>query len=127
MTNREFYVNVLDLIDVIESDDPTGCVDTKAMGDKARELIAALDTRNEKRKSTESKEKKEVLARRESVLAFFKANPNEVFTRDAVAESIGLTPAQVTAACKPLILDNILVRSEVKADKGKRIVYSLAE
>ena len=115
MTNREFYQSV---INANISEDATI---------KATELLSALDARNEKRKSTESKEKKEVLARRESVLAFFKANPNEVFTRDAVAESIGLTPAQVTAACKPLILDNILVRSEVKADKGKRIVYSLAE
>ena len=113
MTNREFYQSV---IEANISEDTTI---------KATELLSALDARNEKRKSSESKEKKEVLARREYVLAFFKANPNEVFTRDAVAESIGLTPAQVTAACKALA--DSITKSEVKADKGKRVVYSLAE
>jgi len=60
MTIREFYNEV---INANINEDMTA---------KASELLAALDTRNEKRKSTESKEKKEAAARRDAVLAFLK-------------------------------------------------------
>lgn len=123
MTTREFYVNVLDLIDVIVSDDPTGCVDTDAMAAKAQELIASLDAKNEKRKGTETKEKKEAAARREAVLAFLKEQTEPV-TRDTIAGVLDMTPAQATAACKAL--GELVVKSEIKVDKARKVAYSLA-
>lgn len=124
MTTREFYVNVLDLIDVIISDDPTGCVDTDAMAAKARELIAALDAKNEKRKTTETKEKKEAAARRQAVLDFLCDHQGEPFTRDQIAEALSMTPGQVTAACKPIVADGTVVKSEAKIDKKPKVVYT---
>jgi hypothetical protein len=126
MTTREFYVNVLDLIDVIVSDDPTGCVDTDAMAAKARELIASPDASNEKRRSTETKEKKEAADRRYRVQAFFETNPHEVCTRDNIAAQLSITPGQVTAACKALIEVGYLTKSEAKVDKARKVVYSKA-
>lgn len=123
MTTREFYVNVLDLIDVIVSDDPTGCVDTDAMAAKARELIAALDAKNEKRKTTETKEKKEAAARREAVLAFLKEQTEPV-TRDTIAGVLDMTPAQAGAACKAL--GALVAKSEIKVDKARKVAYSIA-
>ena len=123
MTTREFYVNVLDLIDVIVSDDPTGCVDTDAMATKAQELIASLDAKNEKRKGTETKEKKEAAARREAVLAFLKEQTEPV-TRDTIAGVLDMTPSQAQAACKAL--GELVVKSEIKVDKARKVAYSLA-
>lgn len=123
MTIREFYVNVLDLIDVIESDDPTGCVDTKVMGDKARELIAALDARNEKRKGTETKEKKETAERRATVLAFLKEQTEPV-TRDTIAGVLDMEPAKVSGACKGLVDAGLVTKSEVKVEKARKVAYS---
>ena len=125
MTIREFYVNVLDLIDVIESDDPTGCVDTKVMGDKARELIAALDARNEKRKGTESKEKREAAERRDAVLEFLKTHEG-AFTRDQIAFEIDMDPAKVSGACTALVKGGLVVKSEVKVEKSRKVAYSIA-
>lgn len=109
MTIREFYQSV---IEANFSEETTN---------KANELLNALDARNEKRKSTESKEKKEASARRDSVLDFLKNNPNEVFTRDQIAEAINITPAQVTAACR--VLTDHITKSEAKFDKAKKVVY----
>ncbi len=109
MTNREFYQSV---INANISEDTTI---------KATELLSALDARNEKRKSTESKEKREASARRGLVLGFLQSNPNEVFTRDQIAEAVNLTPAQVTSACR--ILGDSVTKSEAKFDKAKKVVY----
>lgn len=123
MTTREFYVNVLDLIDVVVSDDPTGCVDTDAMATKARELIAALDAKNEKRKNTETKEQKEAAARAAAVLAFLKEQTEPV-TRDTIAEVLGMSPAQASAACKAL--GEAVTKTEIKVDKARKVAYSIA-
>lgn len=123
MTTREFYVNVLDLIDVIVSDDPTGCVDTDAMATKARELIAALDAKNEKRKNTETKEQKEAAARAAAVLAFLKEQTEPV-TRDTIAGVLGMSPAQASAACKAL--GEAVTKAEIKVDKARKVAYSIA-
>ena len=123
MTTREFYVNVLDLIDVIVSDDPTGCVDTDAMAAKARELIAALDAKNEKRKNTETKEQKEAAARATAVLAFLKEQTEPV-TRDTIAGVLGMSPAQASAACKAL--GEAVTKTEIKVDKARKVAYSIA-
>lgn len=125
MTNREYYLNVLDLIDVIESDDPTGCVDTKLMAEKTHELLSKLDTTNEKRRSADSKEKKEAAARREAVLAFINEQTEPV-TRDTIAGCLDMSPSQASAACKSLIESGAVQKSEVKVDKKSKVAYSKA-
>ena len=113
MTQREYFQTVLDAH--ISED----------MDKASVELIKKLDDRNEKRKSADSKAKRETADRRSVVLDFFYNHTDTPFTRDAIAEAVNLTPAQVTAACKALILDEMIVRSEVKVDKAKRVVYTM--
>ena len=111
MTIREFYNEV---INANINDDMTA---------KASELLAALDTRNEKRKSTESKEKKEAAARRDAVLEFLKIQTEPV-TRDTIAGVLDMTPAQASAACKSL--GNMVAKVEIKVDKARKVAYSIA-
>lgn len=111
MTRREYFQTVLD---AHLSDD---------MDKISAELIAQLDARNEKRKSADSKAKRESADRRAIVLDFLKSNEGQ-FTRDDIASATNLTPAQVTAACKAL--GDAVKKSEVKVDKARKVVYSLA-
>ena len=112
MTNREFFVAVAS---AEISDELTV---------KANELIASLDKRNDKRKSAESKEKVETAGRRNAVLEFLTENEGH-FTRDAIAESVGLTEGQVTSACTALCKANLVEKCEVKIDKARKTAYSL--
>jgi len=109
MTTREFLVAV-----------STSSVNDELIT-KAQELISALDAKNAKRKSTPTKAQKEASARSGMILGFFQSHPTEVFTRDQIAEELGYTPGQVTAACKALGDD--IIKSEAKFDKSKRVVY----
>lgn len=111
MTIREFYVAVSEA-NINEE-----------LSTKARELIAALDAKNEKRKTTETKEKREAAARRGLVLSFFQTHPDEAVTRDAVAEAVGISPAQVSAACKVLLAEDSITKGEAKIDKARKVVY----
>lgn len=113
MTIREFYQTVLDAH--ISED----------MDKASAELIKKLDDRNEKRKSADSKAKRETADRRTAVLNFLSTNEG-VFTRGDIALATGLSAGQVTAACKVLIDDGKVVKSEVKVDKTKKIGYSIA-
>lgn len=113
MTIREFYQTVLDAH--ISED----------MDKASAELIKKLDDRNEKRKSADSKAKRETADRRTAVLNFLNNNEG-VFLRDAIAEATGLTVGQVSSACKALIDDGKVVKSEVKVEKTKKIGYSIA-
>lgn len=113
MTIREFYAAVAE-----------GNV-TEEIISKAAELLAAHDARNEKRKSTDTKEKKEAAARREVVLAFLRENEG-AFTRDAIAEGCDLKPSEVTGACTWLVKSGEIVKTEVKIDKSKRVAYAIA-
>lgn len=113
MTIREFYNEV---INANVSEDMTN---------KATELLAALDARNEKRKGTESKEKKEAAERREVVLEFLKTHEG-AFTRDQISFEIDMDPAKVTGACTTLIKEGLVVKSEVKVEKSRKVAYSIA-
>lgn len=86
--------------------------------------IAGLDARNEKRKSTDSKEKQAVRERAARVLNFLKFNEGQ-FTRDDIALGCDMTPAQVTAAVR--VLGDSVKKAEVKIDKARRVVYSVTE
>ena len=121
MTTREFLVAVCDMID--GSDDKE--IDVLAIRDKAHELIETLDKRNEKRKSTESKEKKEAAARRDLVLGFLREHEG-AFTREVIADAICIKPTEVTGACTILVREGLIKAEDVKIDKTRRKAYSLA-
>lgn len=114
MTIREFYLSVIN---------GTGC--TEETMQKARELLEKHDASNEKRKDTESKEKKEAAERRNAVLAFLKTHEG-AFTRDQISFEIGMNPAKVTGACTALIKEGLVTRSEVKVEKSRKVAYSIA-
>lgn len=111
MTIREFYQAV---IEANINDELTA---------KATELTAALDARNEKRKSTETKEKKETAERRAAVLAFLKEQTEPV-TRDTIAGVLDMDPAKVSGACKGLVDAGLVTKSEIKVEKARKVAYS---
>jgi DNA-binding MarR family transcriptional regulator len=111
MTIREFYQAV---IEANINDELTT---------KATELTAALDARNEKRKGTETKEKKETAERRAAVLAFLKEQTEPV-TRDTIAGVLEMEPAKVSGACKGLVDAGLVTKSEVKVEKARKVAYS---
>lgn len=113
MTIREYYQSVLD---ANISDE---------MNKATQMLISKLDARNEKRKSAESKAKKEVAARQSLVLGFLKANEG-VFTRENIAEACDISVGQAQSAALALVRGGFAKKSEVKIDKVKRVVYSIA-
>lgn len=92
--------------------------------------IQALDARNEKRKSADSKEKREVAQRVLLVQNFFDRNEERFYTgvtRDEIAEATAMTPAQAQAACKTLVTMGRIHKGETKIGKSKRTVYYLPE
>ena len=109
MTTREYFQNVLDahISDEMDAASVT--------------LIQKLDEKNEKRKTAETKEKREASARRGLVLGFLQEHADEAFTRDQIAEVVGISVGQVTAACKGL--GDSVTKSEVKIDKARKVVY----
>lgn len=127
MTMREFYQNVLNTCGTTAS--PWG-EDEEQIVDICHKQIAALDARNEKRKSVDSKEKREVAQRVLLVQNFFKGNDEKLFTgvtRDEIAEATAMTPAQAQAACKTLVTMGHIHKGEAKIGKSKRTVYYLPE
>lgn len=112
MTNREFFVAVqnANISDELSA--------------KAQELLDSLDRRNDKRKSAESKEKKETAERRQKVLDFLKNNEG-AFTRDEIAERCELTAGQVTSACSALCKAELITKSEIKVDKARKVAYAI--
>ena len=111
MTTREYFQAVLD---AHLSED---------MDNASRELIAKLDARNEKRKTTETKDQKAAKERRQLVLDFLVNHQGEVFTRDAIAAAIGVTDTQVSSACKTLIENDTIAKTTVKVDKARKVGY----
>ena len=112
MTTREFFQTVLDAH--ISED----------MDKASVELIAKLDARNEKRKSADSKAKRESAERVQKVLDFLCVHQGQSFTRDVFASAVGLSVGQVTAACKPIIVDGTINRAETKVGKTRKVVYT---
>lgn len=110
MTTRDFFKAVLDAH--ISED-----MDTAATA-----YLQKLDDRNEKRKSVETKAKKEANIRRSDVLAFLKANKPQAFTRDGIAQALNISPAQASAACKAL--GDEIIKVEAKIDKARKMTYA---
>ena len=127
MTTREFLNAVIDMANAADTTKTFGSINATPADfiSAAETLTAKLDTRNEKRKSADTKEKKEVAARRAAVLEFLKNNEGE-FTRDAIAAAVGITPGQAQNAALILVGSGYAKKNEVKVDKTKRVVYSIA-
>ena len=113
MTTREFYSAVA------QSDLSAEIIE------KAQELIASMDAKNEKRKTTLTKDQKEALARKTAVLDYFHLNPGKPMTRDEVAEALQISPGQVTSALKPFVSEGIIVKAEAKVGKSRKMVYTM--
>ena len=128
MTNRDFYQTVLDFASTMEATDssmtfePTNATPAELYA-KAAELLSKLDEKNAKRKTTETKEQKAAKERYQLVAEFLNQHKGESFTRDAIAEAVGISPAQAQAACKALGIS----KTEAKIDKVKRVVYFVTE
>lgn len=112
MTSREYFQNVLN---AHLSDE---------MDELSTKMIARLDAKNAKRKTTLSKEQIAAAERREAVRAFL-LEQDEPVTRDTIAEALSISPGQAGAACKAL--GDIITKSEVKVDKTRKIAYSIAK
>lgn len=113
MTTREFLVSVSAVCNQYDYDD---------LAAKASELLASLDARNEKRKSTESKEKRETAARRILVM---NALCDEPMFAESIAESRGLSVGQVRSALSTLVREGIADKTEVKVGKSRKMAYTL--
>lgn len=128
MTIREFYLSVIDLADTGAATDPSMTFGSQSVVDianKAHELLEKHDASNEKRKGTESKEKKEAAERREAVLAFLKTHEG-AFTRDQISFEIDMDPAKVSGACTALVKGGLVTKSEIKVEKSRKVAYSIA-
>lgn len=110
MTIREFYLSIIN-----------GTVSDETVA-KASEMLSALDARNEKRKSAESKEKRETASRRETVLGLLSETP--VFA-ESIADASGLTVGQVRSALSTLVREGKASKSEVKDGKSRKMAYTL--
>ena len=110
MTNREFLISV---IYAHISDD---------MDAKANDLLCAMNAKNEKRKSSESKEKKEVINRRDIVLSLLSTEPASA---EAIADKSGFSVGQVRSALTALVKAELAVKTEVKSGKSRKMNYSL--
>ena len=110
ITTREFLLSVIN-----------GDINPDVQN-KAQSLLAGLDARNEKRKSADSKSKRESASRRESVLAALGETP---ILAESIAETTGLSVGQVRAALAALVREGLADKGEVKVDKTKRMAYTL--
>ena len=111
MTYREFLLSVVNGTGISE--------DTMQ---KARELLVSHDASNAKRKSADSKEKREVRER----VALVRGSLSDVPQfADSIAESIGLSVGQVRSALSALVRDGIADKGEVKVGKTRKMAYTL--
>lgn len=118
MTTREFYTAVIAFF----NGNPLPYATENELAEKARELIAVLDAKNEKRKSSESKEKVASRERRESVLASLTEVPQSA---DAIAETLGISVGQSRSALGTLVREGVADKAEVKVGKVRKMMYTL--
>ena len=116
MTTRELYNAVINTLDEYGTD---SAIDLAV---EMRGLVSKLDARNEKRKSAESKEKRETASRRETVLGLLSETP--VFA-ESIANDSGLSVGQVRSALSTLVREGKASKTEVKDGKSRKMAYSL--
>ena len=119
ITARDFYKLVLDATRDSDAED------YQLMHDYALDAIAKLDARNEKRKATPTKASSEAAARKEAVKRELGLTVG--LSREDIAEALGITPGQATAALTALVKEGFAVKTSVKVDKSSKMVYTRAE
>ena len=122
MTIHEFYANVESIMYALQRNESISVEEIVSVREKASEMLASLDARNEKRKSADSKEKRETASRRETVLGLLSETP--VFA-ESIADASGLTVGQVRSALSTLVREGKASKSEVKDGKSRKMAYSL--
>ena len=116
MTTRELYNAVISTLNEYGTDN---AIDLAVeMGT----LVSKLDERNAKRKSADSKEKRESASRRESVLGALTETPQYAET---ISETVGLSVGQVRSALSTLVREGKASKSEVKDGKSRKMAYTL--
>ena len=116
MTNREFYTFIVN-----------GTIDD-AVKAFAKDALTALDTKNEKRKTSPSALR--AIAERDSFRASVaSALTDKLQTSAQVAVLVGETPAKVASALTALVTAGIAIREEFKpTGKGRKVNgYRIAE
>lgn len=116
MTTRELYNAVIDTLNEYGTD---SAIDLAV---EMRGLVSKLDARNEKRKSADSKAKRESASRREVVLSALSETP---LFAETIAETHGLSVGQVRSALSALVREGLASKSEVKVDKSRKMAYTL--
>ncbi len=112
MTSREYFQTVLD---AHLSD---------KMDNMSMKLLARLDAKNAKRKTTPSKEQIAAAERREAVRAFL-MEQTEPVTRDTIAGVLNIKPGEASAAANAL--GNSVTKSKIKVDGVTKVAYSIAK
>ena len=112
MTTREYFNAVLN------------AHISEEMDAVSAEFIQRLDAKNAKRRSTESKEKRETSARRQAVLDFLANHAGTAFSRDEIAAACEIKPTQASAACSPLVEDGTINKAIAKIDSRRVTVYT---
>ena len=114
MTNREFYKAVI------------GANVSEELKEFAQGEINKLDAKNEKRKNTQTKAQKENEGIKATIVDFIKENGASISA--VISEGIGQSKNKVSALCKLLCDDGVLVSTDFKIkNKGKVKQYALAE
>lgn len=116
MTTRELYNAVINTLDEYGTD---SAIDLAV---EMRGLVSKLDARNEKRKSAESKEKRESASRRETVLNSLSETP---LFAETIADANGLSVGQVRSALSALVREGKASKMEVKGGKSRKMAYTL--
>ena len=118
MTNREFYLSVING-EITE--------DTIA---KAGDLLAKLDAQNEKRRNTERKPTPKQIAAAEydaKLMEAIAAELTDEFQGRAVfAEALDVSPSKASTLLNKMVAAGTVVKGEVKGEKGKLVGYKRA-
>ena len=112
MTTREFLNTVI-----------TSAINDE-MTEKAKALLAALDKKNESRKSKPSKVAIANEPLKKAIVDYLTANGAKVSSE--IGEALEMTTQKASALCRQLVEDDVLKSEEVKVPKkGKVKAYSV--
>ena len=118
MTNREFYVSVLN-----------GEITDETIA-KAGELLAKLDAQNEKRRNAERKPTPKQLAAQaydEKLMEGISEMMTDEFQgRLVFAEALDITPEKASSLIRKMVAAGTVVKGEIKGEKGKLVGYKRA-
>ena len=113
MTNREFYKAII------------GSEVNEEIKAFAQEQIDKLDSKNEKRKNTQTKTQKENEGIKTSIVNLIEENGSMVAS--VIATKLNISTQKASALCKQLVEEKELVVSDIKVkNKGTLKQYAIA-